>query len=125
MTAQVVDLFPTGEQADDTVRRTIDAVAKGRGLTREQVADGIGMARSTFYRKISGKGSANPFTAGEVATVAKFLRLRVGQLYDGLGGTFVPPEPPPNGGSSLPRLDSNQEPFEYWYPQVRALPMAA
>lgn len=98
-TARVFELFPTGPLADDTIRATIKALVEGKGLRPDDVARAAGMSRSTYFAKMSAKGKRNPFSAGEVASIAGFLRVHVSQLYDGLGGTFVP-EPPdgPDGG---------------------------
>lgn len=100
MTAQIVELFPTGEQADDTIRRTVDALITGKGMTRDDVAAAINMSRSTFYAKMAGKGSAQAFKGGEVASLAKALGEPVAKLYDGFGGTFVPPRPPDGGDNA-------------------------
>jgi len=59
----------------------------------------VGVSHATMYRRLAAKGSKEAFKAGEVATVAQVLGVTVGQLYDGLGGMFVPP--PPDGGSSM------------------------
>lgn len=101
MTAQLVELFPTGEQADETVKRTVDALIKGKNLRRQDVARLANIPQSTFYRKLSARGSQYPFAAGEVASIARVLGVKVGQLYDGLGGTFVPPQPPNDGASAV------------------------
>lgn len=100
MTAEVSALFPTGDQADETVRRTIDALVKGRGLTVEQAADMARINRATLYRRLGGKGSRQAFKAGEVAALARVLRVQIPEIYGGLGGVFVPPEPPPDGPPS-------------------------
>lgn len=106
----MIELFPTGEHADDTVRRTVDALIKGRGYHRDEVAEAAGISRSAFYRKMSGRGDKNTFSAGEVASLAAVLGVSVAQLFDGLGGTFVPP---PNGGDGLrARRDSNSQPSD-------------
>lgn len=91
MTAEIVDLFPTGEQADDTVRRTIDGIIKGKGLRREDVARLAGIKRSTFFNRMRAHGSESAFRAGEVASLARVLGVSIEQLYTGLGGTFIPP----------------------------------
>ena len=101
MTAQVVELFPTGGQADDTIRRTIKAIAEGKGIRADQLAAAAGMSRSSYFDKMAGHGAQRAFKAGEVADIARCLHVTVAQLYDGLGGTFVPPEPPPDGGSEV------------------------
>lgn len=99
MTAEVIALFPVGEHADDTIRRTVDALVKGKGLSPAQVAEDAGMSRSTFFHKMAGKGASQAFKAGEVASLARVLGVSVAQLFDGLGGTFVPT--PPDGGRSM------------------------
>ncbi len=109
MTSDVVAaLFPTGEQADETVRLTIKALMKGRGLTVEEVARRADLGRSALYSKLSDSERV-PFKAGEVATLARILRVSPGEIYDGLGGTFVPT--PPDGGGYAIR-DSNPEPAD-------------
>lgn len=90
MTAQIIDL-PTGGQADDTIRRTIAALMKGRGVSVNTLAESIGVSRAAWFSKMGGHGTKQAFKAGEVATIAQVLGVSVGQLYDGLGGTFLPP----------------------------------
>lgn len=97
MTAEVI-AFPIGDNADDTIRATVRALLRGRGMSTEDLADAVGISHATMYRRLAAKGSKEAFKAGEVATVARILGVHVGQLYDGLGGTFVPP---PNGGGSM------------------------
>ena len=99
MTTQVVPLFPTGAQAEDTIRGTVRGLLKGRGLSVDDIAPLAGMSASTLYRKLAGKGEKDAFKAGEVASLARVLKVEVGQLYSGLGGAFVPS--PPDGGSSM------------------------
>ena len=97
MTAEIVELHPTGGQADDTIRRTVQALMKGKGVTVDQIARAAHMSRATFYNHMGGRGAQGAFKAGEVADIARFLGVEVSQLYDGLGGTFVPPGPPDGG----------------------------
>lgn len=103
MTAEVVPLFPTGAQAEDTIRATVRGLLKGRGLSVEDIAPHVGMSASSLYRKLAGKGDKDAFKAGEVASLARVLNVRVDQLYNGLGGMFVPPVPPqgPDGGGGV------------------------
>lgn len=100
MTAEVIRLFPTGEDADETVRRSIKALMAAQGLTKEDVAPRAGMAVSTLYRRFTGKGSEQAFKAGEVASIAAVLGVDISVLYGGLGGSVVPPQPP-RGGEGL------------------------
>lgn len=117
MTAQVID-FPVGANADDTIRATVEALLSGRGMTKEELADEIGVSYATMYRRLGGSGSKEAFKAGELASVARALGVHVGELYDGLGGRFVPT--PPDGGTSLrARRDSNPKPSD---PKVLPLP---
>ena len=124
MTAEIVELHPTGGHADDTIRRTIDALIKGKGLSPDAVASAAHMSRSTFFYKMGGHGADRAFKAGEVAEIARFLGVSVGQLYDGLGGTFIPPQPPGGEGLSARRArrDSNSQPSD---PKVVVLRAAA
>lgn len=96
MTAEMSPNFPTGDQAqiDETVRRTIDALIRGRELTRDEAASQAGIDRATLYRRLAGKGSRQAFKAGEVAALAHILDVPVARIYDGLGGVFTPPPAP-------------------------------
>lgn len=100
MTAQVIDLFPTGSDADDTIRQTVRALMKGRSLRVEDLAPRVGMSAATLYRRLGSKGSKEAFKAGEVASIARVLNVSVAQLYDGLGGTFTPQPPPAREGAA-------------------------
>ena len=102
MTADVSPIFPTGDQTDETVRRTVRALIEGRGLSRDDAASLAGIDRATLYRRLAGKGSQQAFKAGEVAALARVLNVKVSDLYEGLGGTFVPPPVPPTDGPASP-----------------------
>lgn len=104
MTAEVIQLFPTGELADDTVRRTIKALMHGRGITAENMAPSVNMTVATLYRRLGGSGSAQAFKAGEVASIANYFDVSVADLFGGLGGTFVPPD---GGGNIAPSTASS------------------
>lgn len=97
MSADVIE-FPIGGRADDTIRRTIDALAKGKQLKPDDIAAAAGMSRSSYFSKLRARGSEKAFKAGEVAAIANYLDVQVSDLYDGLGGTFGPgPEGEPAG----------------------------
>lgn len=100
MTAEVIRLFPTGEQADETVRRTIKGLIKGRQLRTDDVAAAVGIAHATLYRRLAGTGSKQAFSAGEVASLARYFGVPIEQIYTGLGGVFVPPDPDGVPGTS-------------------------
>lgn len=76
------------ELADDTIRRSVKALIAARAVTPDAVADAIGMTRSTFYRRVSGRGA--PFTGGEVQAIADVFEVPVADLFSGLGGVVVP-----------------------------------
>lgn len=48
------------------------AIARVPGLTRQQVADGIGMSEATFSRKANGQ---TPFSVVDVILIAAFLGI--------------------------------------------------
>lgn len=50
-----------------------------KGLNIEQVADMIGVDRSTFYRKLN---NADKITIGEAARIKEALLLSDGDAYD-------------------------------------------
>lgn len=121
MTADVIDLPPPRGRVDDTIRRTIKALAKGKGIKGDDLADLLGISRSAYFDKM-GDGHTNALTGGEIATIARRLGVKVERLYDGLGGTFAgDDDTPPDGGESLPRLDSNQKPSDLVSLQVSDL----
>lgn len=72
------------EPLDDDSRMiaaTVRALSGARNLTAAEVAIGIGMNKSTYHRRLHGG-----FTASDVAKLARFFNVPVGDLYDGLGG---------------------------------------
>lgn len=96
--------FPSGALADDTIRRTVSALVKGKGLSPDDVARAAGLSRSAYFSKMKAHGREKAFKAGEVAGMAEFLGVKVQDLYDGLGGTFVP--------DVRARGDSNSQPSD-------------
>ncbi len=92
MTAELLVHPTAGAIADETVRRSIKALCRGRNVDMGDIARGIGMPRSTFYRRLSGTGSRQPFTAGEVALIATYFGIPIGDLFTGLGGAVAASE---------------------------------
>lgn len=90
MTAEVIEFRPRADDVNDTIRASVRALMKGRALSTEQLASLSGMASSTLYKRLAGKGSQQAFAAGELGVIAAVLNVEVGRLYDGLGGTFGP-----------------------------------
>ncbi len=76
------------KRTDDTIRRSVKALITAKGHDPDAVALGIGMARRTFYRRVSGNGA--PFTAGEVQTIADYFDVPVSDLFSGLDLVVVP-----------------------------------
>jgi AcrR family transcriptional regulator len=68
MTAEVI-AFPVGANADDTIRATVRALLRGRGMSTEDLADCIGVSHATMYRRLGSKGSKEAFKAGELLGV--------------------------------------------------------
>jgi len=66
---------------DATISATVRGLAAARGLSPDDVAAGIGMNRSTYYRRLAGG-----FSAADVAALADLFGVQVADLYDGLGG---------------------------------------
>lgn len=50
----------------------LDYEIKRKGYTKESLAEAIGISRTAFYRKCSGKSD---FTLGEIKAIAKELDL--------------------------------------------------
>lgn len=72
-------------QVDETISATVRGLAAARGLSPDDVAAGINMNRSTYYRRLAGG-----FSAADVAALADFLGIEVSDLYTGLGGKLAP-----------------------------------
>lgn len=55
MTTDVVPVavFPTGDQADETVRLTIKALMKGRGISADELAIRMSIGRSAIYTQVA------------------------------------------------------------------------
>lgn len=96
--AEVTQLFVSQGVADETVRRTVRGLIEGRGIKVQTLAEAVGMQQSTLYRRLGGDGSQQAFSAGEVAAIASYFRVSVAQIFEGLGGVFVPPTTPGAGG---------------------------
>lgn len=76
--------MPLGE-VDETISSTVRGLAAARGLSPDEVAAGIDMNRSTYYRRLAGG-----FSAADVAALADFFGVEVADLYTGLGGKLAP-----------------------------------
>jgi hypothetical protein len=81
--------FPS--ETDRVIAATVRALASGRDQSIERVAVSCNMTKSALYERIRGIRS---FKAPEVAAIADHFGVSVGDLYDGLGGRFGPPNGP-------------------------------
>jgi transcriptional regulator with XRE-family HTH domain len=102
----------------DRVSGEIKAWMARRGATQADVATHLGMSQSQFSKRLRGNITLDIL---EVQHIADYLRVPLEVLF----GLPWPTGSGPDGPSSLPRLDSNQEPFGYLSPQVRRLLVAA
>lgn len=80
------DISPTNISISATVR----ALCSARRVKPELIALSIGMTKSTIYSRLR---VATPWLAEEVDKIARFFGIRVGDLYDGLGGRLGPTDP--------------------------------
>ena len=106
MTAEVLTHPSAGAIADETVRRSVKALTKGRGVSTEDLARAIGMTPSTLYRRLAGKGSSQAFSAGEVALIAAALGIPITDLFSGLGGAVAASETDVQSAQSWPPFET-------------------
>ena len=106
VTAQVLTYPSAGAIADETVRRSVKALIKGRGVSTEDLARAIGMTPSTLYRRLAGKGSSQAFSAGEVALIAASLGVPITDLFSGLGGAVAASEADLTSAQSRPASET-------------------
>ncbi len=101
----------TTSDLDRTVSATVTALYRGRGLSREDLREAIGVSYGTIVSRLQGRTA---WTAYEVYTLAAFFNVRIGDLTEGLGGMFDGGrEAPRRNVRSLPRRDSNTQPAGY------------
>ena len=101
----------TTSDLDRTVSATVTALYRGRGLSREDLREAIGVSYGTIVSRLQCRTA---WTAYEVYTLAKFFNVRIGDLTEGLGGMFdVAHEAPRRNVRRLPRRDSNTQPAGY------------
>lgn len=84
------------------------------GLEQAQLAVDLGISRNTVINYERGKVSPR-------RAVIMAWAMRTGVPVEWLEGSESPRPDGPDGGSMLPRLDSNQQPFGYTPPQVTSL----
>ncbi|MGH3412376.1 MAG: helix-turn-helix domain-containing protein [Marmoricola sp.] len=62
------------------------ALAAGRGITHAEVAEGVGIATSTFERRLTKGG----WSAAETVRLAAWFEVPLEDLVTGLGGHLAP-----------------------------------
>lgn len=87
---QLKKLREFANETDQTISASVEALASGRGLTLEDVGTGAGITRSAIYAKIRGEST---WKAHETVALSKFFKVRLTDLYDGLGGLVGPVDP--------------------------------
>jgi transcriptional regulator with XRE-family HTH domain len=83
---------------DRRIASTVKALVSAQGHDVAEVAEGIGLSRASLYQKLKGQ---RPFKAHEVDALARYLRVRVSDLFDGLGGRLFPADPTSQSGMAV------------------------
>jgi transcriptional regulator with XRE-family HTH domain len=84
MTAEIVSFGSArAAQANDQVRDSIRALLRACHLRVEDLADMAGMASSTMYQRLAGKGNRKVFPIGDVAAIADVFEVSVENLLTG------------------------------------------
>ena len=71
-----------GHDDDARISAAVRALAAGNGLKNAELAPILGIHRASVFAKIKGETS---WKASEVAALARFFDVPVGDLFDGLG----------------------------------------
>ena len=61
----------------EEIKKHVDAFVKTNITTKDAVAKGIGMSRSSFYEKLAGK---SPWMLDEAIALADFMGITISQL---------------------------------------------
>ncbi|MGO3503858.1 helix-turn-helix domain-containing protein [Brachybacterium tyrofermentans] len=76
---------PQADQSDDDDARisaAVRALAAGTGLKNAELAPVLGIHRASVFAKLKGETA---WKASEVASLARYFDVPVGDLFDGLG----------------------------------------
>lgn len=98
---QVVQL-PGRADPDDVIRRTVRALMAGAGLNPKTLGPHVRIPTSTFYERL--KGTSQAFTGGEIARIADYFGVPVGDMFS---GRYLPPDLDVRA-----RRDSNPQPSD-------------
>jgi hypothetical protein len=98
---QVMKMHQFASETDERISATVRALSSGGNIPMDSVARACGVPKATVYRKLNG---TSPWKASEVGALSQFFKIRLTDLYDGVGGRFGPPENSPDtaGGLSTP-----------------------
>lgn len=72
------------------IAASVDAAMRTRGVTQEQLADSTGIALRTLQRRLGGESD---WTTGEIAKIARSLKVSVSSLIDPPSREHGYPEP--------------------------------
>ncbi|HUG50394.1 MAG TPA: helix-turn-helix domain-containing protein [Terrimesophilobacter sp.] len=99
----LVTQMPERPSVDTEIGRRVFHLMWDRKITQTDMGRIVGVGQSTLSKKLRGE---RPWFADELRAAAAALETTVGYLF----GETENPHPGAGGGSSLPGLDSNQEP---------------
>lgn len=94
---------PERQDMDAEIGRRIFHLMWDRKITQTEMGRAMSISQATLSMKLRGK---RPWYSTELRAAAEHLNTTVGYLF----GEAENPHPGAGGGSSLPGLDSNQEP---------------
>ncbi len=84
----------TFAEQDELIGATVRALAGAAQMSQNQVAERVGLSKSTFSRRMH-----DGFLASDVMRLALLFGVPVGDIYDGLGGAIRVPVPGSERGS--------------------------
>lgn len=108
----VIDGHHTGETRSKAVARRLRSELAARSINGSEAARRCRRSQPWMSRRING---TTAFTVDELDHVCAVLGMSYNYIATGI--KEVPPPNPdgPDGGVQLPRLDSNQQPSDYWF----------
>lgn len=80
--------YPTPDDA--IVSASVKAICELRRADKVVVAHAASLSKDQLYDRLRGD---TYWRASEVAAIARYFHIRIGDLYDGLGGRFAPAGP--------------------------------
>lgn len=89
-----------------------------RNMSQQQLARALGISQPQVSSRLRG---ATPITLDEIETFARIFGTTADAILAGALANDERPHPFRDEASSLPRLDSNQQPADFVTPQVSSL----